>query len=90
VQALIANATDFRGAILAAGAAEGLRRIALAMDILKALVADAAELLIWAQAKVGEMLGEAPKPGKDVGRGRALASPPGETMPDREARRPPP
>jgi hypothetical protein len=55
------------------------------MDLPKALVADAAELLIWAQGKVGQMLGKAPKPGKDVGRGRALVSPDGEAI-DRMAR----
>jgi hypothetical protein len=81
VQALIANATDFRGAILAEGAAEAIRRIALAMDIPKALVADSAELLIWAQGKVGEMLGET-SPGK---RHDKEPSPPGESL-DRMAR----
>jgi hypothetical protein len=50
------------------------------MEIPKGLVADAAELLIWAQSKVGQILGPAPKPGKDVGRGRALALPDGNTI----------
>jgi len=51
------------------------------MDIPKALVADSAELLIWAQGKVGEMLGET-SPGK---RHDKEPSPPGESL-DRNAR----
>jgi hypothetical protein len=90
VQSLIARATDFHGAILAEGAAEAVRRIAISMDIPKALVADAAELLIWAQGKVGRMLGE-PKQGRPEGSTVAadgtLTSPDGEVKPpDRMAR----
>ena len=50
------------------------------MDVPKRLVAEAGSLLFWAERNVGEALGEAPKPGKDVGRGRELASPDGETI----------
>jgi hypothetical protein len=54
---------------------------ASAMDIPKSLVADSAELLLWAQSKVGEMLGETTK-GKRHDR---EPSPSGESI-DRMAR----
>jgi hypothetical protein len=41
----------------ASAAEQEIRRIAISVDIPKALVADNAELLLWAQGEVGEMLG---------------------------------
>jgi hypothetical protein len=56
------------------------------MDIPKALVADAAELLLWAQGKVGGMLGSATTPdGKRPNQHTKELSPPGESL-DHNAR----